>query len=139
MTYTWNFHKYAGSAFHKFTMPGYPASHSCARQFIGDAKWLFYWGEGTDYANGKPVPKSGTPVIIMDAYDFSQGKKGPWLYLSSNKDTILDLPEDPLSVEPALIPISQIPEELRNNLPNKQRYVTAEEKLRERGVIREGV
>jgi len=140
MPYTWNFHRFAGSAFHKFDMPGYPASHSCIRQFLDDAKWLFKWGEGAKYDSNKvPIHLSGTPVIIIDHYDFSKGRKGDWLYLNSNKDLFLDLPKKPLDVEEALIPIFQIPKEVRGMLPNRNRYLYAEDTLRARGIIREGV
>lgn len=140
MPYTWNFHRFAGSAFHKFDMPGYPASHSCIRQFLDDAKWLFKWGEGAKYDTNKvPIHLSGTPVIIIDHYDFSKGRKGDWLYLNSNKDLFLDLPKKPLDVEEALIPIFQIPKEVRGMLPNRNRYLYAEDTLRARGIIREGV
>ncbi|TAE21375.1 MAG: hypothetical protein EAZ92_17015, partial [Candidatus Kapaibacterium sp.] len=33
LPHTWNFHLFAGSAFHEFDMPGRPVSHSCVRQF----------------------------------------------------------------------------------------------------------
>lgn len=41
LPFTWNFHLFAGSAFHQFDMPGRPASHSCVRQFMDDAEWLY--------------------------------------------------------------------------------------------------
>ncbi len=141
MPYTINFHRNAGCAFHQYHMPGRPVSHSCCRQFGDDAKWLFYWGEMAKRdSTGKRIPLSGTPVIIIDAFDFSRKVGGPWLELKSNRDTILPLPEDPMSVELALIPISQIPPGARWNLPGgKQRYVYAEDTLRARGIIRPGV
>lgn len=140
LPFTWNFHKYAGSAFHKFDMPGYPASHSCIRQFMDDAKWLFSWGKGAKYnADKTAIPYSGTPVIILDYYDFSRGRNGEWKHLTSNKDMFLKLPDDPMAVEEALIPISQIPKESRGALPNRSRYLYAEDTLRARGHLREGV
>lgn len=140
MPYTWNIHRFAGSAFHKFEMPGYAASHSCLRQFMDDAKWLFKWGEGAKYdSNNIPIHLSGTPVIIIDYFDFSRPRTGPWVALRSNKDVVLKLPDDPMSVEEALIPISQIPKTSRGILPNRSKYLTAEDTLRSRGVIREGI
>lgn len=44
-----------------------------------------------------------------------------------------------MKVEEALIPISQIPKEARGALPNRQRYLYAEDSLRASGHIREGV
>jgi hypothetical protein len=138
MPYNFNFHANAGSAFHQFMMPGRPVSHSCCRQFMEDAKWLFYWGEGYKFKYGaKPKPLSGTPVIIIDYFDFSRKRGGPWLELKSNKDVWLELPKNPMSVEPALIPLCQIPENSRWDLPGGlQRYVHAEDTLRARGIIR---
>jgi len=140
MPFTWNFHTEAGSAFHQFEMPGRPASHSCVRQFLDDAEWLFYWGEGIKRDSlGKLIPLSGTPVIIIDHYDFNEGKGKQWLRLKNNKEKVITLPENPLEVEEALIPIIQIPEMSRSSLRNKMRYVYAEDTLRARGVIRDGV
>jgi hypothetical protein len=140
MPYTWNIHRYAGSAFHKFDMPGYPASHSCLRQFMDDAKWLYGWGKGAKYdSNRVAIHLSGTPVLIIDHFDFRRPRTGPWVALRSNKDTILELPEKPMEFEEALIPISQIPKSTRGILPNRHRYLYAEDTLRARGVIREGV
>lgn len=140
LPFTWNFHRYAGSAFHQFDMPGRPVSHSCVRQFRDDAEWLFRWGDGAKYDSSKhAIPFSGTPVLIIDVFDFSRKKGGPWWELTSNKDGVIDLPEDPLAMEEALIPLSQIPQIVRGGLPNRQRYVTAEDTLRARGLIRPGV
>lgn len=137
LPFTWNFHRYAGSAFHQFDMPGRPVSHSCVRQFLADAEWLFHWGKGAQYdSTRQPIAFTGTPVIIIDIFDFSRKKGGPWWDIASNKEGILTLPEKPLEVEEALIPISQIPKEVRGGLPNRTRYVTAEDTLRARGVIR---
>ncbi|MCX7737314.1 MAG: L,D-transpeptidase [Candidatus Kapabacteria bacterium] len=140
MPFTWNFHTEAGSAFHQFEMPGRPASHSCIRQFLDDAEWLFYWGEGIKRDSlGKLIPLSGTPVIIIDHYDFNVGKGKQWLRLKNNKEKVITLPENPMEVEEALIPIIQIPEMSRGSLRNRERYIYAEDTLRARGVIREGV
>lgn len=140
MPFTFNFHSEAGSAFHQFEMPGYPASHSCIRQFIEDAEWLFSWGRGIRKdSTGKLMPMSGTPVVIIDHYNFNKDKGRLWMKVHSNKDSILKLPPDPMAVDEALIPISQIPEVSRGRLRNKERYVFAEDSLRKLGVIREGV
>mgnify|MGYP002350030326 CR=1 FL=1 len=140
LPFTWNFHAQAGSAFHKFVMPGRPVSHSCIRQFLTDAEWLYNWGEGIKKdSTGRWTQLSGTPVIIIDIFDFSRKSGGPWLELTSNKDSILQLPEKPMEVEEALIPIIQIPKESRGSLINRSRYLYAEDTLRARGVIRPNV
>lgn len=137
MPFTWNFHSQAGSAFHQFVMPGRPVSHSCVRQFIDDAEWLFSWGEGRKNDSlGKSKPFSGTPVLIVDIFDFSRPKYGPWLDLISNKDGLIHLPDNPLEYEEALIPWCQIPNESKGSLINPDRFRYAEDTLRARGVIR---
>ena len=100
LPYTWNFHLHAGSAFHQFDMPGRPVSHSCIRQFRDDARWLFYWGEGAqrDSVKRRYLPFSGTPVIIMDMFDFTRKKGGPWWDVKDNTFRIT-LPNDPLNFE----------------------------------------
>lgn len=137
MPYTINIHP-AGSAFHQFSMPGRPVSHSCCRQFMEDAKWLFYWVDLIKRdKNGNRIEFSGTPVLIIDYFDFSRKRGGPWLELKSNKDTFLSLPKDPLNYELAYIPMCQIPPGARWNLPGgRARYIYAEDTLRARGVIR---
>ena len=99
MPYTFNFDNSTGYAFHKYVLPGYPASHGCARLMIEDAKWLYEWGNGSKRDSlGNEIPRTGTPVLIIDKYDYEKwGKKGPWLYLESNRDTILPLPEEPMN------------------------------------------
>lgn len=137
MPYTVNFHRLAGLAFHQFSMPGYPASHMCIRQFYEDAQWLFNWCEiPKKDSSGKLNPKSGTPVIVLDFYNFGIGKK-KWLELASNKDTLDYLPSNPIEVEEALIPIIHIPQELYPLLSRKERkrYETAYDTLVSRGVI----
>ncbi len=140
LPYTWNFHLHAGSAFHQFDMPGRPVSHSCIRQFRDDARWLFYWGEGAkrDTIKRRYIPFSGTPVIILDMFDFSRKKGGPWWDITDNSFKIA-LPQDPMNTEEAWIPISQVPHSARGGLPNKERYIAAEDTLRIRGIIRDGV
>jgi len=137
LPYTWNFHYHAGNAFHQFTMPGRPVSHSCIRQFMTDAKWLFDWGQQARLnADGRVIEFTGTPVVIVDIFDFTRPRYGPWIDLTSNRDGMIELPADPMAVEEALIPISQVPAGARGGLPNRERYVKAEEILRSRGIIR---
>jgi len=140
LPFTFNFHKQAGNAFHQFTMPGYAASHSCVRQFLSDAEWLYNWGRGVRFdSTRKQIPLSGTPVIILDMPDYDRKRGGPWFDLATNKEGIIKLDFKPMEVEEALIPMSQIPKVSRWSLRNRERYLTAEETLRARGIIREHV
>ncbi|MCX7937744.1 MAG: hypothetical protein N2971_08610, partial [Chlorobi bacterium] len=59
----------------------------------------------------------------------------PWLDLTSNQPAIEDLPPDPFAVEEPWIPISQIPHKIRRGLPNKRRYLVAQDTLLARGII----
>lgn len=141
LPFTVNIHQHAGSAFHQFDMPGRPVSHSCFRQYMHDAEWLFKWVR-TPKINPetrRPIPFTGTPVIVLDVFDYSRRRGGPWLELESNQDVTIELPPNPLDVEEALIPISQVPHDSRGSLRNIKRYITADSILRERGVIRPGV
>lgn len=139
LPFTWNFHLNAGSAFHQFDMPGRPVSHSCARQFMADAEWLYKWGKGAAKdTNGQMLAMTGTPVIILGMFDYTRKYGGPWREVYNNIP-VIDLPDAPMSVEEALIPISQIPVDARGSLRPYKRYLTAEDTLRARGVIRDGV
>ena len=141
LPFTVNFHLQAGSAFHQFDMPGRPVSHSCVRQFLSDAEWLYRWVRTArvDSVKHQFIPMTGTPVVILDIFDFSRRRGGPWLELRSNTHVMVELPKDIYSVEEALIPISQIPKEVRGSLRNVNRYKTADSILHERGIIRPGV
>lgn len=132
-----NFHLFAGNAFHQYYMPGRPASHSCVRQFRDDAEWLYEWAQiGTRNSSGRVERFTGTPVIIIDMFDFARPKYGPWLDVADNRSYRLELPDDPMAVEEAWIPISQIPPSARGGLPDRNRYAVAEDTLRARGVLR---
>lgn len=134
-----NFHLYAGNAFHQFYMPGRPASHSCVRQFMDDAEWLYNWVETADVVNGRMQRFTGTPILIVDMFDYTRERFGPWNELTGNRAKKVELPEHPMEVEEALIPMSQIPPSVRGALPDKERYRHAEDTLRARGIIRDEV
>lgn len=140
LPYTVNFHQYAGLAFHQFEMPGRPVSHSCVRQFLPDAEWLFKWVRQAKFdSTRRPIPFTGTPVVVLDVFDYSRRRGGPWWDITSTRDVVLALPKEPLELEEALVPMSQIPKDVRGALPNRRRYVAADSILRERGVIRQDV
>lgn len=72
-----------GVAFHKFDLPGYPASHGCVRLLEEDAKWIYDWAEPWLLSKpGHSMLAYGTPVIIFG--DYSYGEKAPWLRLADD-------------------------------------------------------
>lgn len=139
MPYNVNFHLQAGNAFHQFTMPGRPVSHSCARQFMHDAQWLYDWIDLSKFDENRTVTQQGTTVLVLDVFDFTRPKFGPWLDLADNKSADIHLPADPTNYELPFIPINQIPQGARGALKDKNRHIHAEDTLRARGWLRPGV
>jgi lipoprotein-anchoring transpeptidase ErfK/SrfK len=84
----WNFNilNKEGIGWHEYSLPGYPASHSCLRLQEKDAKFLYYWADQWVLANAYTILAKGTPVIIFGNYDFNSAK--PWLKLISNPKSI---------------------------------------------------
>jgi lipoprotein-anchoring transpeptidase ErfK/SrfK len=77
LPWCFNIDNIKGVAFHKFDLPGYPASHGCVRLLEEDAKWIYDWAE--PWLLSKPdrsILAYGTPVIIFG--DYSYGEKAPW-------------------------------------------------------------
>jgi len=109
MPFTFNMHKF-GTAMHQFVMPGRPVSHSCLRQFMDDAEWIYHWGEVSKRdAENRIIPNSGTPVIVLNRFDYSRKVAGPWLDLISNKSYYSNLPDSPLDTPEAVITRPQPP------------------------------
>ena len=80
----WNFNiaNKLGVGFHEYTLPGYPASHSCLRLQERDAKYLYEWADQWVLADEETVKIKGTPVVIFGSYDFDAPK--PWYQLTTN-------------------------------------------------------
>jgi lipoprotein-anchoring transpeptidase ErfK/SrfK len=88
-----NFINARGVSFHKFELPGLPASHACVRLLERDAQWVYAWGEQWKLsANGRDVIQPGSTVVILGTYDF--GRPAPWLSLDWWQ-TLIDLPAQP--------------------------------------------
>jgi hypothetical protein len=89
----WNFNimNKGGIGWHEYTMPGYPASHSCLRLVEADAKYLYHWADQWVLADRTTVQVKGTPVIVFGNYDFHAPK--PWLKLVGNPHA-LDISEE---------------------------------------------
>lgn len=89
----WNFNiaNKAGVGWHQYSLPGYPASHSCLRLSEKDAKYLYDWADKWILENKNKIQVKGTPVIVFGSYDFKAPK--PWLKLVSNPH-VLDISEN---------------------------------------------
>jgi hypothetical protein len=77
----WNFNveNKLGVGWHQYSLPGYPASHSCLRLQEKDAKYLYDWADEWELADSETVKVKGTPVIVFGSYDFAAPR--PWLQL----------------------------------------------------------
>ena len=94
----WNFNiaNKLGVGFHEYTLPGYPASHSCLRLQERDAKYLYDWADEWVLVNDQTIKFKGTPVVIFGSYDFDAPK--PWYQLVSNPKA-LDISEAAIEKE----------------------------------------
>ena len=108
----WNFNieNKLGVGWHQYTLPGYPASHSCLRLQEKDARNLYDWADQWELADEENVKVKGTPVIVFGAYNFSAPK--PWLQLVTNPKA-LNISEN--EIEKVTLPfLSSILKEQKN-------------------------
>jgi hypothetical protein len=108
----WNFNveNKLGVGWHQYSLPGYPASHSCLRLQEADAKYLYDWADEWELADSETVNVKGTPVIVFGSYDFTAPK--PWLQLIVNPKA-LDISEN--EIEKQTMPfLSDILKEQKN-------------------------
>ena len=72
-----------GISLHQFSLPGYPASHACARLLSEDAEWIYNWAEQWIISrDGENIIACGTPVIIYGKFDYNG--KPPWKLLAED-------------------------------------------------------
>lgn len=94
LPWAFNLENFQGVSLHQFDMPGYPASHACARLLEEDAKWIYYWAKQWILNNShSKIIGYGTPVIIYGDYDFKDIP--PWKKLAQDKD-VTKISEDEL-------------------------------------------
>lgn len=88
----WNFNiaNKDGVGWHQYSLPGYPASHSCLRLQEKDARYLYDWADQWILDGKETVLANGTPVIVFGSYNFDAPK--PWLQLTTNPHA-LDITE----------------------------------------------
>jgi hypothetical protein len=78
LPWAFNFINKQGISFHRYELPGYPASHGCVRLLECDAKWLYTWGDEWELdSRGWKIETPGTAVWIVGAYDYRGDR--PWL------------------------------------------------------------
>ena len=83
LPYNFNIHNSLGIGWHQYDLPGYPASHSCLRLLMDDAKYLYKWADQWVLNKGGATLKAnGTPVIVFG--DYQWGGKKPWKNLIEN-------------------------------------------------------
>ncbi len=97
----WNFNiqNKEGIGWHQYSLPGYPASHSCLRLQEGDAHYLYNWADQfiVKTTDGKDsILVNGTPAIVFGTYNFDGPK--PWLQVAINPKA-LDIPATTLEQE----------------------------------------
>ncbi len=87
LPWAFNIANYDGVSIHQFDLPGYPASHACARLLKEDAQWIYYWADQWLLTkDGGRILAYGTPVIIYGKYDFKSIP--PWKKLVENPDIL---------------------------------------------------
>ena len=83
LPYNFNIHNSLGIGWHQYDLPGYPASHSCLRLLMDDAKYLYKWADQWVLnKGGANLKANGTPVIVFG--DYQWGGKKPWKNLIEN-------------------------------------------------------
>lgn len=107
----WNFNiaNKEGVGWHLYDMPGYPASHSCLRLLIDDAKYLYDWADEWKLEGTDNIKAYGTPVIVFGSYPF--GGQKPWYALANNADA-LDISKET---------IAQLVNQHKQEMLNKQK------------------
>ncbi len=100
LPWAFNIDNFNGISIHQFELPGYPASHACARLLQQDAEWIYYWAEQWILTkDGNKIKAYGTPVIIYGRYDYHSTP--PWKRLADNIDA------DKLNIEELNITIGK--------------------------------
>ncbi len=96
----WNFNisNKEGIGWHQYSLPGYPASHSCLRLQEKDAKYLYTWADQWILNEKDSIEVKGTPVIVFGSYDFNAPK--PWFQLIANAHA-LDISKEIIQQETA--------------------------------------
>jgi hypothetical protein len=85
LPWAFNLDNFEGISIHQFDLPGYPASHACARLLEKDAQWIYYWAEQWIVTKDQEhIVAFGTPVLIFGEYDFNGVP--PWKKLAEDNN-----------------------------------------------------
>jgi len=85
LPYNFNIHNQLGIGWHQYDLPAYPASHSCLRLLMDDAKWMYKFADQWILdQGGNKVKANGTPVIVFGDYNW-EGQK-PWKKLAKDQN-----------------------------------------------------
>ncbi len=96
LPWAFNIDNFNGISIHQFELPGYPASHACARLLQADAEWIYYWADQWILTkDGNRIRAFGTPVIIFGVYDYHSSP--PWKQLAGN-DNADKIDEEELNI-----------------------------------------
>lgn len=86
LPYNFNIFNLDGIGWHQYDLPGYPASHSCLRLLMNDAKWLYGYADTWVLNPGGATTKAkGTPVLVYG--DYPWGKRKPWRKLLNDPNS----------------------------------------------------
>ncbi len=86
LPYNFNIFNLDGIGWHQYDLPGYPASHSCLRLLMNDAKWLYNYADTWVLNPGGATTKArGTAVLVYG--DYPWGKRKPWRKLLNDPNS----------------------------------------------------
>lgn len=116
LPYNFNIFNLDGIGWHQYDLPGYPASHSCLRLLLNDAKWLYSYADTWVLNPGGATTKArGTAVLVYG--DYPWGKRKPWRKLLNDPNS------NNISVEEMTKMIEPNIEKILKEQDNRERVV----------------
>ncbi len=93
MPYYFNYMNQEGVGTHKYSLPGYPASHGCVRLREQEAISIYNWaGQWKLNSNEQVVLKNGTPFMVFGNFDFESSP--PWFRMTEEPEINLLSPDE---------------------------------------------